>query len=362
MTTRRKFITDASRGLAGIGLAAALPETASAHAAKPASARADRSSAAETTGGSAPPHATTTGTGFFYDPACLEHVVPPARDGTPRPEVAERLVRIMEVLSQRGLVDEMRSVDALADPEPHIEAHHTPEHVASIRDIPVSGPLAELAVAGALGAVDSVSRGDVRNAFCAIRPPGHHANNTGAEEGFCYYSNAAITARYAQRAHGYEKVVIIDWDYHHGNATQNAFFDDPSVLFYSTHDWQAYPGTGDPSLVGEGDGHGTNINVHLDCGSRDIDMLRAWDQKLEGAVAAFDPDVVIVSAGFDSRRDDLLGCFDVTDDAFRRMTRSAMDIADSCCEGRLVSLLEGGYNIDGLALATAAHVETLLGG
>jgi len=265
------------------------------------------------------------------------------------------------VMSERGLVDEMQLLDPHADPMPFIATEHTAEHVEAIRRIPVTGPLAELAVAGALGSVDAVARGNVRNAFCAIRPPGHHANNTGAEEGFCYFSNAAITARYAQSL-GFEKVLIIDWDYHHGNGTQNRFYDDPTVLFYSTHDWAAYPETGDPGLVGEGDGRGTNINVHLDCGSRDADMLRAWTDKLEPAVVAFDPDFVIVSAGFDSRRDDLLGCFDVTDDAFRRMTRWAMDFADSCCEGRLVSLLEGGYNVEGLAIATAEHVEVLLEG
>lgn len=361
MSTRRDFIRHTARGLAGLGAAAALPGAA-AGAVDRAATASHGIGAAGHGAPAATPMRRATGTGLFYDPACLEHVVPPSSSGAPRPEVAERLVRIMEVLTERGLVDDMRSVEALDDPMPYIQRHHTPEHVAAIRQIPVSGPIAELAVAGALGSVDSVARGDVRNAFCAVRPPGHHANNTGAEEGFCYYSNAAITARYAQQAWGYDRVLIIDWDYHHGNATQNAFFDDPSVLFYSTHDWAAYPQTGDPSLVGEGEGRGTNINVHLDCGSRDIDMLRAWDAELEPAIVDFDPDLVIVSAGFDSRQEDLLGCFDVTDDAFRRMTRRAMAYADSCCEGRLVSLLEGGYNIEGLAMATAAHVETLLGG
>ncbi|MDH3271441.1 MAG: histone deacetylase [Gemmatimonadota bacterium] len=353
MTTRREFLRDATLGVAGVGLGATLPGALAA--ATGASVRSVPLKVHRS-------EQVATGTGLFYDPACLEHVVPAASSGAPRPEIAERLVRIMQVMNERGLVDDMRPLSAHADPMPYIAAHHTAEHVAGIRRIPVTGPLAELAVAGALGAVDAVVGGEVRNAFCAVRPPGHHANNTGEEEGFCYYSNAAITARYAQRAHGFERVLIIDWDYHHGNATQNAFFEDPSVLFYSTHDWQAYPQTGDPALVGEGEGRGTNINVHLDCGSRDLDMLRAWDQRLERAVSDFDPDFIIVSAGFDSRQDDLLGCFDVTDDAFRRMTRSAMAFADSCCEGRLVSLLEGGYNVDGLALATAAHVETLLSG
>ncbi len=340
MTTRRKFLTDVTCGVTGLGVAAMLPR--------------------EVAGGVV--RARATGTGIYYDPRCLEHVVPAASSGAPRPEVKERLIRVMETLSDRGLLAEMQGIGAHADPMPHIAAHHTPDHVEAIREIPVTGPLAELAVAGALGAVDAVMAGEVRNAFVAIRPPGHHANNTGAEEGFCYYSNAAITARFAQRAHGLSRVAIIDWDYHHGNATQNAFYDDPSVLFYSTHDWAAYPETGDPGLEGRGDGRGTNINVHLDCGSRDVDMLRAWDEKLEPAIAAFEPELIIVSAGFDSRQDDLLGCFDVTDDAFRRMTRMAMDFADSFCEGRLVSLLEGGYNIEGLALATATHVEALIEG
>ena len=305
--------------------------------------------------------ARATGTGLIYDARYLDHVLVRPDGGRP-PEVPERLVRIREELEARGLIEATMPMSPTVDPLLRIRAHHTGEHVDSVREFGVTATVAELAVSGALTAVDAVADGTVRNAFCAIRPPGHHANNTGAEEGFCYYSNAAITARYAQEVHGYERVLIIDWDYHHGNATQNAFYGDPSVLFFSAHDWNAYPGTGDPALTGEGDGAGLNINVHLDCGAIDADMLRYWDSRLSPAVATFDPDFVLVSAGFDSRRDDLLGCFDLTDDAFRRMTRMAMDYADRCCEGRLVSLLEGGYNLNGTALAAAAHVETLLGG
>ena len=300
------------------------------------------------------------GTALVSDPRYLDHVLIRPNGNRP-PEVPDRLVRMLAELEARGLVDATVQLSPTVDPLLRIRAHHTGEHVDSVRQLGVTAEVAELAVSGALTAVDAVAEGTVRNAFCAVRPPGHHANNTGAEEGFCYYSNAAIAARYAQEVHGYERVVIIDWDYHHGNATQNAFYADPSVLFFSAHDWDAYPGTGDPSLTGEGAGAGLNINVHLDCGASDADMLRQWDNALSPAVADFDPDFVVVSAGFDSRRDDLLGCFDLTDEAFRRMTRIAMDYADSGCEGRLVSLLEGGYNIDGTALAAAAHVETLLG-
>ena len=305
-----------------------------------------------------PTHA--TGTALISDARYLDHVLIRPDGGRP-PEIPERLVRIRAELEARGLIEATVPLTPTAEPLLRIRAHHTAEHVDSVRQLGITARVAELAVSGALTAIDAVAGGNVRNAFCAIRPPGHHANNTGAEEGFCYYSNAAIAARYAQEVHGCERVVVIDWDYHHGNATQNAFYDDPTVLFFSAHDWNAYPGTGDPSLTGEGDGAGLNINVHLDCGATDADMLRHWDNALSPAVAAFDPDFVIVSAGFDSRRDDLLGCFDLTDDAFRAMTRLAMDYADSCCDGRLVSLLEGGYNLDGTALAAAAHVETLLG-
>ncbi|MGI9625408.1 MAG: histone deacetylase family protein [Longimicrobiales bacterium] len=329
MPTRRRFISDASAGLLGM---AALP----AFGRQP------------------------SGTGLVYDPRYLDHVLP-LRRGETHPERPERLIRMMEVFEERGLDRELTALPVVSDPIPAIRAHHTSEHVDSVRRIDVTGSVAELAVAGALGAVDAVAEGRVKNAFCASRPPGHHANNTGAEEGFCFYSNAAIATRYAQRVHGFERVLIIDWDYHHGNATQNAFYDDPSVLFFSTHDWQAYPGTGDPSLTGDGDGAGLNINAHLECGSRDIDMLRHWDAKLLSAASSFRPDFIVVSAGFDSRREDLLGCFDLTDDVFRRMTRTTMDLADDFTGGRLVSLLEGGYNVEGNARAAAAHVETLLG-
>ena len=337
MTTRRDFVVGTSKGLLGIGAIQSL-----------APVRALGLQAA-------------TGTGLIYDPRYLDHVLP-QRWGEPHPERPLRLIRMMEVFAERGLDQELIPLPLLRDPMPHVRGHHTPEHIESIRRIDVTGSVAELVVAGALGAVDAVASGGVKNAFCAARPPGHHANNTGTEEGFCFYSNAAIAARYAQRVHGFERVLIIDWDYHHGNGTQNPFYDDPSVLFFSTHDWQAYPGTGDPSLTGEGDGSELNINAHLDCGSRDVDMLRHWDSKLLPAVSRFRPDFIIVSAGLDSRQDDLLGCFDLTDDVFRRMTRTAMDLAEDYAGGRLVSLLEGGYNVEGNALAAAAHVETLLEG
>jgi len=325
MKTRREFVDIASKG----ACATALSSLASAR---------------EMSGS----------TGFVYDDIYLRHVL-----RSDHPESPERLRRILLELERQGLDKELSRIERADDPIASIESHHTAEHVASVRQLPVTGNVAAAAVGGAVAAVDAVTNGNVRNAFCAIRPPGHHANNTGREEGFCFYSTAAIAAKHAQSL-GFDKVMIIDWDYHHGNGTQNAFYDDPTVLFFSSHDWRAYPGTGDPSLRGEGEGTGLNINVHLDCGARDREMLTAWDQKLLPAAAKFEPDFIIISAGFDSRKDDLLGCFDVTDDAFARMTRTTMDIANTYCAGRIVSLLEGGYNLEGLAKAVAAHVGELV--
>ena len=166
---------------------------------------------------------------------------------------------------------------------------------------------------------------------------------------------------------GFEKVLIIDWDYHHGNGTQNAFYADPTVLFFSTHDWQAYPQTGDPSLSGEGEGRGLNINVHLDPGSVDDAFRRAFDEQLLPAAAAFKPELVLVSAGFDSKRDDQLGEFDLTPDGFAALTATATQIARTHAAGRLVSVLEGGYadrgssyTYHGLAQSVEAHVRALV--
>ncbi len=293
-------------------------------------------------------------TGLVYREAFLRHQIRPGH-----PESPLRLIRMIEAFRAAGLLEAAVPVENWPDAQPFLRGRHQAAHVDRIRRIPQTGAIAELAVAGALAAVRDVSAGTLRNAFCAIRPPGHHANDTGAEEGFCYYSNAAIAADYARRECGHDRVLIVDWDYHHGNATQNAFYRDPAVLFFSTHNWHDYPGTGDPGLTGGGEGAGTNCNVHLGPGAADRDMLAAWDRTLLPAVERFRPDFVIVSAGFDSRKDDLLGSFEVTDDAFRRMTRTLMDVADHYCGGRLVSLLEGGYNVDGSARAAAAHLAAL---
>jgi len=294
-------------------------------------------------------------TGYVHDQRYLLHVL-----DRQHPESPQRLSAINERLEQLGLWEQLVHLTPLEDAAEYIHLVHSQAHCRAIAAIPITGNVANLAVRGVLGAVKAVAEGEVDNAFCAIRPPGHHARSTGREEGFCFYNNVAIAARYAQRL-GHAKVLIIDWDYHHGNGTQDAFYEDPTVLFCSTHALNAYPGTGSPDFQGSGPKHGLNINIPLAAGATEEDIEAAWRRFLFPKVKYFKPDFVLISAGFDSGKDDLLGTFAVSDKGFARLTALAMDIAAAYCKGRLVSVLEGGYNVRRLGDAVAAHVTALRG-
>ena len=294
-------------------------------------------------------------TGYVFEELYLSHWLSPGH-----PESPMRLVAIRDNMQQTGLIHDVVRVQPFEDVHQDMLRVHDRHHIESIRvHYGKSHVVATHAVAGALAAVNEVCESRLDNAFCAVRPPGHHAANSGKVEGFCFYNTVAIAARYAQAVHGINKVLIVDWDYHHGDATESTFYDDASVLYFSTHDYYAYPGTGDPRRKGSGPGYGYNINVHLDCGATDRDIVSAFDQQLPPAADAFEPDLVLISAGFDSKKGDLLGCFDVTDGGYVAITRRTMDIADKHCHGRLVSVLEGGYNLRGLASGVAAHIDTL---
>ena len=277
------------------------------------------------------------------------------------PESPQRLIAIEKAMQKSGLLEQLEQLPLLTDIEQYLYTIHTQEHVTSIKKhYPEFHPVALAVVGGVLSGVDAVCQEKVRNAFCATRPPGHHAKNTGREEGFCFYNAIAVAARYAQQKYNLKKILIVDWDYHHGNATEAAFYSDPSVLFFSTHDYLAYPGTGDPARKGEGAGFGYNINVHMGCGATDADIIRAFGNILVPAAKEFKPDLILVSAGFDSRENDLLGCFNITDAGFEELTRITMTLADEFCNGRIVSVLEGGYNVEGNASAVVHHVRTLV--
>jgi len=295
-------------------------------------------------------------TGYISDKIYLQHHLAPDH-----PESPQRLIAVEKAMLDSGLLPQLEHLPLLTGVESYLYTIHTRQHVASIRNnYPGIHPVALAVVGGVLSAVDAVCQGRLRNAFCATRPPGHHADNTGREEGFCFYNAIAIAARYAQQKYKLEKILIIDWDYHHGNATEAAFYSDPGVLYFSTHDYLAYPGTGNPERKGEGAGLGYNINVHLDCDTTDTDIILAFENRLVPAAKKFKPDMVLISAGFDSRVDDLLGCFNITDAGFEELTRIAMSLADEFCDGRIVSVLEGGYNVEGNASAVVHHVKTLL--
>jgi acetoin utilization deacetylase AcuC-like enzyme len=215
------------------------------------------------------------------------------------------------------------------------------------------------AVGGVLNAVDAVIDGKARNAFCAVRPPGHHATPVRGM-GFCVFNNVAVAARYAQQRHGLDRVLIADWDVHHGNGTQDIFYEDPTVFFFSTHQHPWYPGTGMHNERGEGKGEGSTLNYPFPAGSGRGEIVSVFQTELTRAASHFQPDLVLVSAGFDSRLGDPLGRFRLTDDDFADLTLVMMEIADKHAGGRLVSLLEGGYSLDGLAAGVRAHVRTLM--
>jgi len=219
---------------------------------------------------------------------------------------------------------------------------------------PNSFDVAARAAGGVLNAVDAVLTGRAHNAFCAVRPPGHHATASRGM-GFCLFNNIAIGARYAQRKHGVGRVLIVDWDVHHGNGTQDIFYADPSVFFYSSHQWPLYPGTGRADETGEGAGQGTTMNFPFPAGSGRKEILGAIQNSLIPAMRDYKPELVLISAGFDSRAGDLLGRFTLTDQDFADLTEAVHEI-----QPRIVSVLEGGYNLTGLASAARAHVDTLL--
>ena len=301
--------------------------------------------------------ASEKGTGFVYDDLFLEFWLEQGH-----PESPDRLLSIMKLLQQSGLLRNLERIQLKNDILAELALIHTAEHIQALKaKRGKSNDVALAVVGGILAATDEVCSGKLRNAFCATRPPGHHARNTGKVEGFCFYNGVAIAARYAQENYGFKKILIVDWDYHHGDGTEAFFYSDPSVLYFSTHDYYAYPGTGNPANIGKGEGKGLNINVHLDCHSTDKDIISAFEEKLLPAAHYFKPDLILISAGFDSRQDDLLGCFDISDDGYRQITKMVMDLAEQYCEGRIVSVLEGGYNLDGLASAVKIHIETLQG-
>ncbi|MCC6314614.1 MAG: class II histone deacetylase [Thermomicrobiales bacterium] len=326
-------------------------------------------------------------TGLIFDSRFLEHdtglalvsaTVPADSVWEPQPHAASpHLVgRAYRLLGRTGVLARLAEFPAREATIAELERVHTPEHVRHIRDVCLAGggeagefapaspetyPVARLAAGGALAGVDAVLSGAARNVYGLLRPPGHHAMPDRAM-GFCYFNNVAIAARYAQDRHGLRRVAILDWDVHHGNGTQTAFYDDPSVLFISLHQDDWYPtGMGAVEQTGVGEGAGFTINVPLPPGTGNAGYLAAIERIVAPALRRFAPELLIVSAGQDPSGVDPLARMAVSADGFRTMATMTAELADEICGGRLLACHEGGYSEGYAPVCTWAVVEGLSG-
>ena len=307
-------------------------------------------------------------TGLVFDPFFTLHDV---EDG---PDLPSRMGAIQAGLVRAGIWDEVVVIKPRDAVESEVCLVHSPTYFQQVRkdvlfgagmlstgDTEISEYSLEVtlkATGGVLEAVDAVMSGKAVNAFCAVRPPGHHATPVKGM-GFCIFNHAAIAARYARKKFGVGKVLILDWDVHHGNGTQDAFYAEDAVLFFSTHQHPLYPGTGKRDETGMGRGLGYTINAPLPAGSGYAEILGEIETRLEPALQKFKPELIVISAGFDARKQDPLGDFTLEDEQFALLTRRVMEWAEDHSSGRIISVLEGGYNLQTLGGAVAAHVKTL---
>jgi acetoin utilization deacetylase AcuC-like enzyme len=301
-------------------------------------------------------------------PACLAHDM---GEGHPeRPDRLRAIERALEVESFQMLArDSAPRADIAAiarvHPVDYIEAIQAATPTQGLTAIdqdtsmsPGSYEAALRSAGGAVFAVDEVMTRRVKNAFVATRPPGHHAERA-TPMGFCFFNNAAVAARHAQASYGAGRIAIVDFDVHHGNGTQHIFWDDPKVMYASTHQMPLYPGTGSLAERGE---HDQIVNAPLRAGDAGATFREAMEAAILPRIDDFAPDLVIISAGFDAHRRDPLGNLNLVEDDYVWVTHKLMEIARRRCAGRIVSVLEGGYNLEGLARSVAAHVTTLMEG
>jgi acetoin utilization deacetylase AcuC-like enzyme len=302
---------------------------------------------------------------YVHHPIFTEHLVPSGH-----PERPDRIRAIDEALSDERFDGLLRRMPPAADLDVTAIAHDR-AYVDLVRgNVPAEGfvrldadtfmsprslEVALHAIGGACLAADEVMRGAAANAFCALRPPGHHAESDRAM-GFCLFNNAVIAARHAQKAHGAERVAIVDWDVHHGNGTQAIVWSDATILYASTHQMPLYPGSGDPEETGVGN----IVNVPLAPGSGSEAFQRAFLDRVLPATDGFAPDLIVISAGFDAHRNDPLAALNFTEADYAWATEALMEIADRRCRGRIVSLLEGGYDLEALAASVVSHVAALM--
>ncbi|MFH2004730.1 MAG: histone deacetylase [Bacteroidota bacterium] len=309
-------------------------------------------------------------TGFVYHEQFLEHDT-----GYGHPEKPDRLRAIVDHLQETGLWQKLHHLIIDAAPIEVINKVHSQRHVQYVKEKCEKGftildqgdttvceksyDIALLAAGGVISAVDAVMSGVLKNVFCAVRPPGHHAESN-SPMGFCLFNNAAIAARYAQDKYNIRRVAIIDWDVHHGNGTQEIFYNDPSVFYISIHQYPFYPGSGSKSEKGEGKGEGFTLNFPMKAGSGEIEYLEVFCKEIIPVLDGYLPQLIIISAGFDAHKEDPLANMNLTDDTYRILTEMMAETAEKYAKGRIISVLEGGYNLQALSRSLQKHIEALI--
>jgi len=309
-------------------------------------------------------------TGIVKDERFMDH-----RPGRFHPETHKRLEAIYAMLEEPEMADLFQETPVRRAEKEELCWVHSPEYVDMVARTegkdhvsldpdtstsPGSYEAAILAAGGLCEAISMVITGEPDNAFALVRPPGHHAER-GRAMGFCLFNNVAVGARYAQERYDLERILVIDWDLHHGNGTQHSFEEEPSILYFSTHQYPYYPGSGAFQEVGRGEGEGFTVNVPLSIGHGDGEYVGIFQRILKPIATQFDPDLVLVSAGFDIYEKDPLGGMRVTPTGFAGLMRSIMDIADECCNGKVVVTLEGGYELGGLRDSVRTVLRELVG-
>lgn len=307
--------------------------------------------------------------GYVYDPVYLKH------ETGYHPENAQRLEAIISHLEETGLIKHLTSIKPRPATIEELAYVHQTSYISSIQDAVVRGggwldadtimspdsyDAALYAAGGVIEATDAVLSGRVNSAFALVRPPGHHATAMAAM-GFCLFNNIAIAAQHTLKKHKLEKVAIIDFDVHHGNGTQEAFYNDPQVLYVSTHQYPHYPGTGTIDETGSGAAEGTTVNIPLPSGSGDDEYRQVFEQIIVPVTRRFHPELILVSAGYDLHWKDRLAMMEVSTTGFAEMVRTIKELADELCEGKIVITLEGGYNLKALATSVKATFDVLLG-
>jgi len=308
-------------------------------------------------------------TGLVYHTDYLSH------DTGFHPEKRERLISIMDYLKEHNLIDKLAQIEPDLASRKWIEEIHSPGYIDQAKSACLSGKAildygdtvicpksfnaALRAAGGALAAADWVMEKKVDNAFAAVRPPGHHAEKAQAM-GFCIFNNIAIAARYLQKKYGLGKIFILDWDVHHGNGTQHSFEEDPTVFYCSLHQYPHYPGTGSSQETGRGKGKGFTLNIPMSAGSEEQDYIIAFNEEIVPAANQFSPDFILISAGFDAHQEDPLAGIRLSDDTYYQMSKMMKDVAISACSGRIISFLEGGYNLQALSRSVGAHLRAFM--